>query len=139
MPTVAPPHPATDDSTEILLSEGAKALAHRRGVSMRTLRRRFASLGTTLSDFVCSRRAALTLNLLQQPGARVRDAARALGFSSDASFVRFVKREFGKTPGTLRDELSPECAPQPQETSGDDGSPSGGPRRGRSASGQRAL
>lgn len=103
-----PQHPATDDSAEILLSDGANALAHRRGVSLRTLRRRFSSLGTTLSDFVCARRAALTMNLLQQPGTRVRDAARALGFSSDVSFVRFVKREFGKTPGALRDELSPE-------------------------------
>jgi AraC-like DNA-binding protein len=53
------------------------------------------------------------MNLLQQPGARVRDAARALGFSGDVSFVHFVKREFGKTPGALRDELSPERSPVP--------------------------
>lgn len=98
---------ATDDSAEFLLSEGAQALAKRRGVSLRTLRRRFLSMGTTLSGFVHARRAALTVNLLQQPGTRVRDAARRLGFSSDVAFIRFVKREFGKTPGDLRDELSP--------------------------------
>lgn len=100
-------HPATDDSAEFLLSEGAKALAKRRGVSLRTLRRRFLSLGTTLSGFIHARRAALTVNMLQQPGALVRDTARRLGFSSDVAFIRFVKREFGKTPGVLRDELSP--------------------------------
>ena len=105
---ISPQHLATDDSAEILLSDGAKALAHRRGVSLRTLRRRFSALGTTLSDFVCTRRAALTMNLLQRPGSRLRDTAHTLGFSSDVSFIRFVRREFGKTPGALRDELSPE-------------------------------
>jgi AraC-like DNA-binding protein len=98
---------ATDDSAEVLLSEGAKALAKKRGVSLRTLRRRFRSRGITLSGFVQTRRAALTVNLLQQPGALVRDTAKKLGFSSDVAFIRFVKREFGKTPGDLRDELSP--------------------------------
>ena len=104
-------YPATDDSAEILLSEGAKVLAQRRGVSIRTLRRRFSSLGTTMSDFLSARRAALTMNLLQRPHTRLRDAALELGFSSEASFIRFVKREFGKTPGALRDELSSENGP----------------------------
>lgn len=46
-------------------------------------------------------------DLLQQSGSRVRDTAHRLGFSSDVSFIRFVRGEFGKTPGALRDELSP--------------------------------
>ncbi|HSB64643.1 MAG TPA: helix-turn-helix domain-containing protein [Thermoanaerobaculia bacterium] len=120
-----PQHPATDDSAEILLLDGAKALAHRRGVSLRTLRRQFSSLGTTLSDFISARRAALTMNLLQRPGTRMRDAARALGFSGDVSFVHFVKREFGKTPGALRDELSPGPPLVPPGASEDDRAPRG--------------
>lgn len=120
-----PQHSATDDSAEILLLDGAKALARRRGVSLRTLRRQFSSLGITLSDFVCARRAALTMNFLQQPGTRVRDAARALGFSGDVSFVHFVKREFGKTPGALRDELSQEHSHVPPGASEDERAPRG--------------
>ena len=99
--------PATDSSTEVLFKEGPKALAKRRGVSVRTLRRRFLDFGTTLGGFLRARRAALAVQLLAQPGALVRDAARRLGFSSDAAFIRFFKREFGRTPGELRDELAP--------------------------------
>lgn len=98
--------PATNNSTDYLISQGSKALAKRRGVSVRTLRRQFLAFGTTLSGFIRARRAALAVQVLKRPGALVRDAAKRLGFSSDTAFVRFVKREFGRTPGDLRDELS---------------------------------
>jgi AraC-like DNA-binding protein len=121
LPTSDPGNRKADDTAEILLSEGSKALAHRRGVSLRTLRRRFSSRGVTLQGFRSAHRAALTLNLLQEPNARLNDVAVALGFSSGASFIRFVKREFGKTPGALRDELSverPGTSPSPAERTG---------------------
>jgi AraC-like DNA-binding protein len=97
--------PFSDDLTDCLLLEGSKALAKRRGVSLRTLRRQFAARGTTLADIVLSRRAALTMNLLQGDEISLRRVGQLLGFSCATSFSRFVKREFGQSPRDLRGDL----------------------------------
>jgi AraC family transcriptional regulator len=95
----------SDEAVSFLLREGSKALARRQGVSLRTLRREFAARGTTLAYFVSSRRAALTMNLLQDNEISLRRAGEILGFSNQSSFARFVKREFGQSPRDLRRDL----------------------------------
>jgi AraC-like DNA-binding protein len=95
----------SDDAALVLLLEGSKSLARRRGVSLRTLRRQFAARGTTLANFVLSRRAALTVNLLQGKEITLRRAGQMLGFSNGSSFARFVRREFGQSPRDLHRDL----------------------------------
>jgi len=95
----------SDEAAILLLTEGSRVLARRAEVSVRTLRRQFAARGATLADFVLSRRAALTMNLLQGEEISMETAAQQLGFSNRSSFGRFVKREFGQSPRRLQREL----------------------------------
>jgi AraC-like DNA-binding protein len=97
--------PVTPEESAMLLVEGAKALAKRRGVSLRTLRRQFVAQGKTLAEFVHSRRTALAVNLLQEEEVSFGRAGQTLGFSNQSSFARFVKREFGQSPRQLRANL----------------------------------
>jgi len=94
------------DPVGILVREGGKTLARREGVSFRTLRRRFKNRGVTVTQARMTRQASMVVNLLQREHADLRYVARALGYSSVSAFAKFVRREFGMTPATLRRELS---------------------------------
>jgi AraC-like DNA-binding protein len=94
------------DPVDILVREGAKALARREGVSFRTLRRRFKDGGVTVFQARITRRASMVVNLLQDKHADLHYVSRTLGYSSVSAFAKFVRREFGVTPATLQRELS---------------------------------
>jgi AraC-like DNA-binding protein len=92
--------------TWCLLHHGVKGLAAMFAVSVSTLRRRCTAHGFCLAELVAARRAGLVVNLLQSPEMRLADVARETGFSNVTAFSRFVRREFGQTPGMLRAALN---------------------------------
>jgi AraC-like DNA-binding protein len=102
----ASPRPESlDDPLDVLVREGGKALARREGVSFRTLRRRFKNRGTTISQARLTRQASMAVNLLQLKDVTLKDVALRLGYSGAPAFTKFVRREFGVTPGILRRQL----------------------------------
>lgn len=98
-------HPASDDSADMLLVAGPKALAKRRRVSVRTLRRQFVRAGTTLSSYLRVARRQGVVVLLRRADLSFEEVAKRVGLSSAIVLVRFVHREFGATPGALRQRL----------------------------------
>ncbi len=96
---------SVDDPLDVLVREGGKALARRDGVSFRTLRRRFKNRGMTMSQARLTRQASMAVNLLQLKDVNLKDVALRLGYSGAPSFTKFVRREFGVTPGVLRRQL----------------------------------
>lgn len=125
-PATGQSQPASDDSLDTLLDEGPKALAKKRRVSVRTLRRQFVRAGTTLSSYLLGVRRRGVASLLRHPELSLAEVARRLGFSSSNVLVRFVRREFGATPGALRQKLQdPAPSPAvPEKAAGDVKSPS---------------
>ncbi len=87
---------------------GAKAFAHRLGVSERTLRRRLNKRGFSVRDLlvVWRRRELRQVLLGDMPLTCV---CEQLGFASPPSLCRFVHREFGDSPGRLRCRLKEEA------------------------------
>jgi AraC-like DNA-binding protein len=120
-----PRRAASDDSLDMLFAAGPKALARRRRVSMRTLRRQFVRAGTTISSYLRVARRESVIELLRRADLSLGEVARRLGFSSSMVLVRFVRREFGATPGSLRQRLriTPSTASPRPVTSGEDGPP----------------
>lgn len=96
---------SADDQLDILVREGAKALARQEGVSLRTLRRRFKERGLTLAQARLTRKAAMAVNLFQVSTSSLRGVALQLGYAGTSSFGKFVRREFGVSPGILRRQL----------------------------------
>ena len=85
----------------LLARLGAKAFAHRLGVSERTLHRRLREAGLTVRDLlVIWRRRELRHELLED--IPLSCVCERLGFASPPSLCRFVHREFADTPGRLR-------------------------------------
>jgi AraC-like DNA-binding protein len=93
------------DQLDVLVSEGAKALARQEGVSLRTLRRRFKDRGLTLAQARLTRKAAMAVNLFQGKTFNLREVAFQLGYSGPSSLCRFIRREFGVSPHILRRQL----------------------------------
>ena len=83
---------------------GTKAAAAEAGVSVRTLYRTLAKRGTTAQALVRRFRRERALRLLGE-AAGLDDVAEAIGFSGPSAVARFFRREFGRTAGTLREEL----------------------------------
>ncbi len=78
------------------------------GYSLRTTERRFAAeTGLTFGQW---RRQARTLVGLQalSGGASVQEAAAEAGFETASGFIQAFRRQFGKTPGSLRKEQARE-------------------------------
>ena len=72
------------------------------GASARTLRRRLAEEGTTLSDVVDRTRADLAIARLQDdPPTPLSELARELGYAHQAALTRAVKRWTGASPREL--------------------------------------
>ena len=93
--------PRGADVDELILRLGVRTAAERLGVSERTLRRRYARLGTRLHDHLGRLRRERALDLLAG-GLPVSVIALRLGFASSRTFARWVRRTFGMTATELR-------------------------------------
>jgi AraC-like DNA-binding protein len=83
---------------------GLDEVAREFHIDARTLRRWLVEESTSyqaLADEVCTHRA---IELLEAPGATVRQAANRLGYASVASFTRAFRRWTGKTPAAWTKE-----------------------------------
>lgn len=79
------------------------SIAAAAGMSGRTLRRRLSEEGTSFSDIVEGTRARIALRRLRS-GARpaLKDLARELGYSDQATLTRAVQRWTGNAPSSIR-------------------------------------
>jgi AraC-like DNA-binding protein/mannose-6-phosphate isomerase-like protein (cupin superfamily) len=81
----------------------AAQVARAAGLSTRTLARRFADEAqTTWRRFLHDARMLKAMDLLAQPGARVTEAAFAVGFESLGAFSRAFERFAGESPRDYR-------------------------------------
>lgn len=87
-----------------LVRFGVRAVAENRRVSERTLRRQFEREGVTVQEHVAHIRLEMARRLLvsRRPMCEI---AGELGFASTQTFDRFVHREMGLTPTSLRRAL----------------------------------
>lgn len=76
----------------------AKALA----LSSRTLSRRLAEEGTSLRQLHNDCRCSIAKNLLSQKNMTIGQISLQLGFSDEANFSRFFKRQTGQSPTSYR-------------------------------------
>lgn len=84
--------------------------ARRLGVSIRTLHGLFANQERSYAGTVRRLRLELALRTLRDPASahlRVIDIAAEAGFGDVASFHRAFRREFGRTPASVRRGLTP--------------------------------
>ncbi len=80
------------------LNEAAAELA----MSPRSLQRRLAAEGQSLTDIVTRARVALAQDYLRHPGVSMVQVAGRLGFRHASVLSRMLKRELGVSPKTLR-------------------------------------
>lgn len=88
------------------LGDGAslEVAAAAAGISPRTLARRFqAETRSSFRDFLRTARVLRAMELLAEPGARVGDVARAVGFTSATAFTRAFHALAGEGPRAHRD------------------------------------
>lgn len=95
------PEPRGADIDELIFRLGVREAAERLGVSERTLRRRYARLGTRLHDHLGRLRRERALDLLAG-GLPVSVIALRLGFASSQTFARWMRKTFGTTATALR-------------------------------------
>ena len=76
--------------------------AHRVGIPVRTLQRRLRDSGLSYSELVEQTRFELACRLLDKPGAKATDVARALGYTDPSSFSRAFRRWTGMSPRAYR-------------------------------------
>lgn len=79
-----------------------RELAHHLGLGERSLRRRFAELGTSFQALHDGVRRERALGLLQTAEHKIADVSAALGFSDAREFRRAFKRWTGRTPQAVR-------------------------------------
>lgn len=77
-------------------------VAHRTGMSDRTLQRRLSAQGCVFSDLFDETRDELSLRMLRESDLPLSEISYALGYSSQSAYTRAVKRLHGMTPGQLR-------------------------------------
>jgi len=84
-----------------------EALAHEVGVSQRTATRLFsAETQLTFKKWRQRARMMAAINALSREGARIKQIAAQLGFSSTASFTASFHEIIGVTPGQFLEQLS---------------------------------
>jgi len=83
-------------------------VAHRVGVSARTLQRAIEARGQTFQSLRNRIRLDLALQLLARPDLKLRPIARAVGFESTGHFIVWFRHQRGVTPGVHRASSSPE-------------------------------
>ncbi len=106
----------------LLLLAGSTAdvhlVAETLGTSARTLQRRLQAGGLTFAGVVRRARYAAARQFLRDPGRKVGEVARALGYSDPAHFTRAFRSWAGSTPrefrraGIRRAEPSPPVHPR---------------------------
>ena len=84
---------------------GAAALASRLGMSLRTLQRRVADMGTSVQELIDEVRAATARQLLSDPELNLLEVSIALGYSTEGAFRRAFRRWTGQTPANYRSSL----------------------------------
>ncbi|MEM9134771.1 MAG: AraC family transcriptional regulator ligand-binding domain-containing protein [Actinomycetota bacterium] len=84
----------------------AEALAHRLGMSVRTLQRRVAELDSSVSAVIDDVRAVTARQLLADPELNLFEIALALGYSTDSAFRRAFRRWTGQSPARYRRSLA---------------------------------
>lgn len=80
-------------------------LAEMAGVSSRTLQRKLAEEGTSLSEVIDQWRFKQAIQLFENPEIRVQDVCQQLGYSNPPNFVRAFRRWTGFTPNQYREQL----------------------------------
>jgi AraC-like DNA-binding protein len=78
------------------------SLAHRAGMSVSTLQRRFKSeCGMTVMEYVRQRKLEMARNALVVKGRSLQEAAFLAGYEHSSNFISAFKRRFGVTPANL--------------------------------------
>jgi len=80
----------------------ADEVAHRLGMSARSLQRRLRERGLSLSQLQDEARKQIACTALRRPEAPIKDLAARLGFSEPSAFHRAFKRWTGTTPAQFR-------------------------------------
>jgi len=81
----------------------ARILARKFTLSEGHLRRLFRfAINQTIASYIRSCKLKASLNDLLKTDSNVIDIALKYGFDYEQSYIRAFKREFGKTPGTVR-------------------------------------
>jgi AraC-like DNA-binding protein len=70
--------------------------------SARTLQRRLHRIGLTYAEVVAQARLETARKMLDDPGKKIGDVARTLGYSDGAHFTRAFQRWTGLTPTDFR-------------------------------------
>jgi AraC-like DNA-binding protein len=70
--------------------------------SARTLQRRLHRIGLTYAEVVAQTRLETARKMLDDPGKKIGDVARTLGYSDAAHFTRAFQRWTGLTPTDFR-------------------------------------
>ncbi|MCC6623434.1 MAG: helix-turn-helix transcriptional regulator [Deltaproteobacteria bacterium] len=108
--TLAPPDLVVAAERAVSASPEAnlRDVAHRVGVSARTLQRAIEARGLTFHTLRNRIRLDLALQLLARPELKLRPIARAVGFESTGHFIVWFRHQRGVTPGVHRASSSPE-------------------------------
>ncbi len=93
----------SEDTRIVLLQKGAKGVAKRRGISMRTLIRDLKDGGESAASLTARIRRDEILALLHTE-VPLCEVARRVGLSGTQALTRFCRRLLGDTPGRLRRE-----------------------------------
>jgi AraC-like DNA-binding protein len=89
----------------VLLAGGpvdVRRVAHSVRTSARTLQRRLHGAGLTYAGVVQEVRFEAAREMLSDPGRKIGDVARTLGYSDPAHFTRAFQRWTGLTPSDFR-------------------------------------
>jgi AraC-like DNA-binding protein len=87
-------------------SADMECVAHRLGLSVRSLRRHLEAEGTSFGDVLREAQTAVARDLLRDPRRTVQDVAYEMGFSDATAFHRAFRRWTGTTPRAYRASLS---------------------------------
>ena len=77
-------------------------VARELGMSPRTLQRRLGDVGLTYARLVAQARADLARQMLGEPGPKIGEIARSVGYSDAGHFTRAFLRWTGLTPREFR-------------------------------------
>jgi AraC-like DNA-binding protein len=92
---------------QLQLGEAApERVAHRLGMTLRSLQRRLQQSSLSLSRLIDEARREVACASLRRPDVAIKDIAHKLGFSEPSAFHRAFKRWTGMTPARFR-ELPP--------------------------------
>ena len=94
----------SEEMAIFLVRFGPRLAASRQGISERTLRRRFERRGLRLAAYTMESRLKMVPRLLATD-LSLKTISDRLGFSSQQTFARFMRREFNETATAVRRRL----------------------------------